>query len=51
MPRFVIYDTRHYILEAEDEDAAFNMFCDMTQEQANQLEVEGGHIEVEPSDV
>ena len=47
MPKFVVYDERVYVVEAEDEDAAFDRFTSMTQDEADKCEVDGGHIDVE----
>jgi hypothetical protein len=48
--RFIIEDTRAYIIHAEDEDAALDLFCDMTEEEASACEVEGGGVEVYAAD-
>lgn len=48
--RFVIEETRAYIIFADDEDHAFNVFCDMTEEEADAAEVEGGGVEVFAAD-
>ena len=48
MAKFIIYDTRAYVVDAEDEDSAFDLYVDMTQDEASCCEVEGGGIEVGP---
>lgn len=48
--RFVIEDTRCFIVFAEDEEAALDAFCEMNEEEAFEAEVEGGGIEVYPAD-
>jgi hypothetical protein len=48
MKKYVVYDTRAYIVEAEDENEAFDVYTEMSQEQADECEVEGGGIEVDP---
>jgi hypothetical protein len=48
--KFFVEDTRFYVVFAEDEDAAFDAFCSMTEEQASAAEVEGGGVEVYPAD-
>lgn len=46
--KFVIYDTRPYVIEAETEDEAFKKFINMTLEECLKFEVDGGYIEVQP---
>ena len=48
MSKFIIYDTRAYVVEAEDENSAFDLYTEMSQEEASQCEIEGGGIEVGP---
>lgn len=50
MARFIIYDERAYIIDAQDEDEAFNKFIELSPEDAQKLEVEGGGINVERAD-
>ena len=48
MQKYVIYDTRAYVVEAEDENSAFDLYVEMSHEEASQCEIEGGGIEVGP---
>ncbi len=50
MRRFVVEDTRFYIVSAEDECAAFDAYCEMSEEEARTCEVEGGGLEVYAAD-
>ena len=48
MQKYVIYDTRAYTVEAEDENSAFDLYTEMSQKQADECEIDGGSIEVVP---
>jgi len=47
MARFIVEETRLFIVEAIDEDAAFNKFLHLTEEELEQSEVDGGSIQVD----
>lgn len=44
MPRFIIYEERAFIIEAEDEEDALVRFCDLSLDAAAELETESGGI-------
>lgn len=48
--RFIIEERRNYIITAEDEDEALTVFCELDDEQAAEIEVDGGGFEVYPAD-
>lgn len=48
--RFFVEDRRFYIVHAEDEEAAFDAYCEMSEEEASACAVEGGGVEVYAAD-